>query len=85
MATLEGCAVEQIPFAEAKALIVRYEWLRTMPTGTRACYGLRTPSGELAGVVVFAEGPVPESGDICGREQRDLTICLARGAASSRA
>jgi hypothetical protein len=51
-----------------------------MPTGTRACYGLRAPSGELAGVVVFVAGPAPESGDICGREHRNLAICLARGA-----
>ena len=80
MATLEGSKVERVSFAEAKALIVRYEWLRSMPTGTRACYGLRAPNGELAGVVVFAEGPVPESGDICGRAHCDLTICLARGA-----
>jgi hypothetical protein len=80
MTTLAGCAVGKITYPEAKALIVRYEWLRSMPAGTRACYGLRAPSGELAGVVVFAEGPVPESGDICGREHRDLTICLARGA-----
>jgi hypothetical protein len=80
MATLEGSTVEQITYPEARAIAIRYEWLRTMPTGTRACYGLRAPSGELAGVVVFAEGPVPESGDICGREHRDFAICLARGA-----
>ena len=57
MATLEGCTVEQISFAEAKAIIMRYEWLGSMPTGTRACYGLKTPSGELAGVAVFARWP----------------------------
>ncbi len=80
MATLKGCTVEQITYAEAKALIIRYEWLRTMPTVTRACYGLRAPSGELAGVAVFAAGPAPESGDLCGQEHRDRAICLARGA-----
>ena len=80
MATLAGSKVEQITYAEAKALIVRYEWLRTMPTVTRACYGLRTPEGELAGVAVFARGPAPESADLCGPGHRDLTICLARGA-----
>jgi hypothetical protein len=80
MASLEGCTVAAVPFAEAKALIVRYEWLRSMPTGTRACYGLRTPNGELAGAVVFALGPAPESADLCGPEHRDRTICLARGA-----
>jgi hypothetical protein len=80
MATLDGCAVEQIPYAEAKALISRYEWLRTMPTGTRVCYGLKTSEGELAGVVCFAAGPAPESGDLCGQDHRDRAICLARGA-----
>ena len=80
MATLDGCMVETIPFAEAKALIVRYEWLRSMPTGTQACYGLRTASGELAGVVAFARGPAPESHHLCGPEHRNLAICLSRGA-----
>jgi hypothetical protein len=36
---------------------------------SEACYGLRTPSGELAGVAVFAAGPAPESGDLCGPER----------------
>jgi hypothetical protein len=80
MTTLEGCTVERIPPAEAKAIIIRYEWLRTMPPGARACYGLKTPSGELAGVAVFAPPPAPESRDLCGPEHRDLTICLTRGA-----
>ena len=49
MATLEGCTVEQIPYAEAKAIIIRYEWLRTMPTGTRACYGLQDAERRACG------------------------------------
>ena len=80
MATPEDCTVEPVSFAEAKALILRYEWLGTMPPGARACYGLKTPDGELAGVAVFAPPPSPESRDLCGPEHRDLTICLARGA-----
>ena len=80
MASLEGCTVGQIPFAEAKALITRYEWLGSMPTCPQACYGLKDKDGELIGVVAFAHGPAPESGDICGREHRDLAVCLARGA-----
>ena len=35
MTTLEGCTVERIPPAEAKAIIIRYEWLRTMPPGAQ--------------------------------------------------
>ena len=85
MATFEGSTVDQIPFAEAKVIIPRYEWVGTMPTVTRACYGLKTPSGELAGVAVFAAGPAPESGNLCGREHRDLAICLARGSCVHRA
>lgn len=80
MASLAGCAVAPIPFTEAKAFILRHEWLGSMPPVTRAGYGLRTPEGELAGVVVFATGPSPESGDLCGREHRDKAVCLARGA-----
>jgi hypothetical protein len=80
MATLEGSTVEKISYAEAKLVILRYEWLHSMPTVARACYGLRAPSGELVGVVVFACGPAPESADLCGPEHCVLTICLARGA-----
>ena len=80
MATLDGCMVERVPFAEAKALIVRHEWLRSMPTGTLACYGLKTDLGDFVGVVAFARGPAPESHDLCGPEHRHLAVCLARGA-----
>jgi hypothetical protein len=80
MASLEGCAVERIPFTEAKAIITRYEWLGTMPASSKACYGLKTPHGELVGVAAFTNGPAPESHDLCGREHRDLAVCLARGA-----
>jgi hypothetical protein len=80
MTTLEGCTVERIPFAEAKTIILRHEWLGTMPPGARACYRLKTSDGELAGVAVFAPPPSPESRDLCGPEYRDQTISLSRGA-----
>ena len=80
MATFEGCTVVEVPFAEAKAIVTRYEWLGSMPSAPRACYGVRTSSGELAGVAVFAAGPAPESGDLCGPEHRDRAVRLARGA-----
>jgi hypothetical protein len=80
MASLDGCTVAEIKFVEAKALITRYESLRSMPATPRACYGLKTHDGELVGVAAFAAGPAPESGDICGREHRDRAVCLARGA-----
>ena len=66
MASLEGCKVAQIPFAEAKALITRYEWLGSMPTCPMACYGLRTPHGELVGVVAFAPAQRPKAATFAG-------------------
>jgi hypothetical protein len=74
MESLKGAKVVRISYAEAKAIVVRYEWRRSMPSGTLACYGLKDALGELAGAVVFAAGPVPESGDLCGPEHRMRTI-----------
>ncbi len=54
MESLDGCTVVEVPFAEAKAIIVRHEYLGSMPPMVRGCYGLRAPSGELIGAVVFA-------------------------------
>ena len=49
MDTLKRCTVERLPFAEAKALVTRYEWLGSMPATPRACYGLKTHDGEGSG------------------------------------
>ena len=51
-----------------------------MPAAIGACFGLRSPWGELLGVVVFGWTPSPQSHNLCGEEHRDLAICLARGA-----
>jgi hypothetical protein len=80
MTTLDGCKVERVSYAAAKALILRYEWLGAMPSLTTACYGLLTPSGELAGVVVFGPGPGTASPDLCGPQWRERAVCLMRGA-----
>jgi hypothetical protein len=80
MTTLDGSRVERITYGEAKALILRYEWLKTMPALISACYGLRTPSGELAGAVCFGPGPGAASDGLCGPEWRGKTIALLRGA-----
>ena len=47
MATLDG-SMSEVTFAEAKAVIVRYEWLEHHARHARACYELRAPEGELA-------------------------------------
>ena len=69
----------RITAGEAKRLILRYEWLGTMPGHVAVCYGLRAPDGDLLGAAVFGYG-MPEARDLCGRENRELAICLERGA-----
>jgi hypothetical protein len=80
MPTLAGCSVVPVTIAEAAAVILRYEWLGTMPTRPRACYGLRTAAGEIAGAVVFGDGPGTASRNVCGPEWRARAVALERGA-----
>ncbi len=79
MDNLRGCYVEPITRAEAEAVILRYEWLGTMGRGV-ATYGLRAPTGEILGAAVFGWPSAVESRDVCGKERRELAICLERGA-----
>ena len=72
-------SVEEIPVAEAREFILRYEWLGTMGRSA-AVYGARDVSGELAAVACFGWPGSPQSRDICGREYRDRAVCLERGA-----
>lgn len=76
---LDGCSVQRISTPEARRLILRYEWLRTMGRAV-ACYGLRGPDGVLLGATCFGWPAGIESRDICGREHRGTAICLERGA-----
>ena len=79
MASLDGCFVREVSRQEATAVILRYEWLGTMPTVAFAYYGLETPAGELAGVVCFGYGGGTRGREICAGLS-DVTICLERGA-----
>lgn len=76
---LSGCRVEKITSEQAKQVILKYEWLGTMGRAV-ACYGLRTADGELLGVAVFGWPSAVESRDICGRKNREIAVCLERGA-----
>jgi hypothetical protein len=62
--SLDGAVVEWITNDEAADIIVRYEWLRRMGSGTEACYGLKI-DGELLGVVCFGKGTYSEARTIC--------------------
>lgn len=77
--SLEDCWVERITTADAKAIIDRYEWLGTMGRAV-AAYGLISPDKELLGVAVFGWPSAIESRDVCGRDNRELAVCLERGA-----
>lgn len=79
MTSMRGCWVEPISREEAEAIILRYEWLGTLGRAV-ATYGLRAPGGELIGTAVFGWPSAVESRDICGKENRELAICLERGA-----
>ena len=80
LTSTQGCVVETIPRAEAEPFILRYEWLGTMSTNTRATYGMRAPDGELIGAAVFGLPGSAQSRDICGRQHREKAVCLERGA-----
>ncbi len=80
--SLEGAIVERISFADAKSIIIKYEWLRTMGMGTGACYGLKIQN-ELIGVACFGRIGVKK---ICGTDSDEQqhflkkTAYLMRGA-----
>jgi hypothetical protein len=58
---------------------MKYEWLGSMGRST-ATYGLVDPNEEIIGVACFGWPGGVQSRDICGKENRDLAICLERGA-----
>lgn len=79
IASLEDCWVQAIAKVDAKSIIDRYEWLGTMGRAV-ATYGLISPDKEILGVAVFGWPSAVESRDVCGRENRELAVCLERGA-----
>ena len=77
--TLDGCSVREVSSTEAAVIIHKYEWLGTVGRAV-LCVGLFSREEELIGVACFGWPCSPESRDICGKENRDLAICLERGA-----
>jgi predicted nucleic acid-binding Zn ribbon protein len=80
LTSLAGCTVERITVEEARAIILKYEWLGTMNRKPLACYGLWSPTRELLGAVSFGRVGSPEAHDVCGPEFRRKSIALERGA-----
>ena len=77
---LRLCVVEQVTREQAAGVILRHEWLHSMPTKPTAFYGLLGPSGEVLGAVCFGLGPGTKSRLLCGPDWQDRTTVLERGA-----
>jgi hypothetical protein len=74
--------VREISYAEAKSVILQYEWLGNMGTTQRA-FGLFF-DGELAGVECFGKtAGTNVNQSVCGPEYADRVMTLCRGACVS--
>jgi hypothetical protein len=84
MAAIEGrlqltmpvaeCSVRHITNARAKSLIVKHEYLGTMPSAPLYSVGLFSPEAELLGVAVFNKHTANPP------TKKPKALCLARGA-----
>jgi hypothetical protein len=70
--------VREISYAEAKAFILKYEWLGNMGTTART-FGLFF-GDELAAVECFGHPGSEGIKNICGKEHEDKVYWIARGA-----
>lgn len=77
---LKECTVKAISRKDAADVILRYEWLKSMPQIGRAYYGLFAPRENLIGAVCFGKGPSPQAANFCGEENTSHIACLERGA-----
>lgn len=77
--SLLGFYIEEVSKEEAKEIILKYEWLGTMPMATMFCYGLFSPGKELQGVACFGKGNGTNASKITTSEIAN-PICLERGA-----
>lgn len=77
---VKDCVVERISRKEAADIILRYEWLKSMPQVGRYYYGLIRPDGKIIGAACFGVGPSKKSRDFCGTQNINRVLCLERGA-----
>jgi hypothetical protein len=73
--SLAGYAVETISRADAKPIILHYEWLRNVGRST-IFVGLISPAREIEGVACFGHGPGGDISQLIGGP----ALCLERGA-----
>jgi hypothetical protein len=75
---LSRAEVREITHAEAKSVILKYEWLGTMGM-TRRAFGLFF-DGELAGAECFGMTAGTGVSNLCGPEHADRVMTIVRGA-----
>jgi hypothetical protein len=77
--SIENGIVREIGASEAKPIIEKYEWLKTMPAIVHHCYGIYF-DGAIAGVVVYGIEYAENLGVWDKYGYSGKIICLARGA-----
>jgi len=83
--SLVGAEVVQITNEQAAKIILKYEWLGTMATGTFLSYGLFVQK-ELVGAVCFSTTGSARARNICRDESLiEKTVSLSRGACAPHA
>ncbi len=82
---LRDCKVQAIKREDAQPIILRYEWLHSMPQVGRAYYGLFRPDGKIIGAICFGAGPAQNARDFCGEKAIKRVIGLERGRKFNRA
>src|SRR5271155_10325 len=76
--SLDGARTVKISNEQAAEIILKYEWLGTMASGTIASYGLML-NEELLGVVCFGKNGSVEALETIHEDTKKV-ICLVRGA-----
>jgi hypothetical protein len=77
--SIENAVVREISVSEAKPIIEKYEWLKTMPAIVHHCYGIYY-DGAIGGVVVYGVEYAENLGVWDKYGYTGKIICLARGA-----
>ena len=78
--SLDDCDVREVSFRDAKAFILRYEWLGTMPSGFRTAVGAYW-RGHLGGVVVLGSpNPMQIAKSVFGGWRPESVMQVHRGA-----
>ena len=79
--SLGTAKVRECDIRTAKNIILKYEWLGTMPPGTRFCTGLFFDNWACGGVAVFGSGAGVNTKYMLGVQDAEIAY-LARGACS---